>query len=547
MNEPHELHAPEGVPDAYWTKLARRDGSRWAIDERNAAGEVIGTAYRNADGSKDTKPGSKRGLILAWPLANYAGTSADDPVFVCEGASDTAAVMSLGLHAVGVPMAGHCAPMLAELLAGRYSVLVADADNAGRKGAAKIAAAMHEATASVRIIEPPEGAKDARAAVIAGADQANFIALAKAAALWKPTHATGNATPTGAGGNVPVIVCMADVQPVPVSWLWPGRIARGRITVLCGRPGEGKSFATMDWAARVTTGRAWPDGAPCEAGSVLLVAGEDDPADTIRPRLDAHGGDANRVRMLCGVSRVGKGGQRVEAAFTLADMPELEATLATMPDCKLLIIDPIGSFMGGKVDAHRDNEVRAVLAPLAALAQRTGVAVLLVAHQRKGAATHADDLVMGSRAFTGIARSVIHLLADPDDDKRRLLLAGKNNLAEPAPGLAFTFTGTPARIEWERDPVKTTAADVLVAQATSGERRSKRRDAAEWIAEYLAAGPRPAADVERDALAAGIAKSTLNRAKTDAGVEPIKSGFDGGWMWQLPQGCQAGREDSQSG
>jgi putative DNA primase/helicase len=547
MSEPYELHAPEGVPDAYWLKLARPDGSRWAIDERNAAGEVIGTAYRNADGSKDTKPRSKRGLILAWPLANYAGTSAGDPVFVCEGASDTAAMMSLGLHAVGVPMAGQCGAMLAELLAERYAVLVADADGAGRTGMAKIAAAIYDAAARVRVIEPPDGAKDARAAVIAGADRDDFLVLANAAARWQPTHAPGSTTPTNTGGNVPIILCMADVKAVPVSWLWPGRIARGRITVLCGRPGEGKSFATMDWAARVTTGRAWPDGAACDAGSVLLVAGEDDPADTIRPRLDVHGADASRVRMLRGVSRAGKGGQRIEAAFTLADMSALEATLATMPDCTLLIVDPIGSFIGGKPDAHRDNEVRAVLAPLAALAQRTGVAVVLVAHQRKGTATHADDLVMGSRAFTGIARSVWHLLVDPEDDKRRLLLTGKNNLAEPAPGLAFTFTGTPARIEWEPDPVNTTAADVLAAQATSGERRSKLREAVEWLTEYLASGPRSAPDIERDALACGIAEKTLGRAKKKAELEKIKAGFGGGWVWQLPQGCQNACEDSQTG
>jgi RecA-family ATPase len=251
--------------------------------------------------------------------------------------------------------------------------------------------------------------------------------------------------------------------------------------------------------------------------------------------------------MLRGVSRAGKGGQRIEAAFTLADMPELEATLAMMPDCTLLIVDPIGSFIGGKLDANRDNEVRGVLAPLAALAQRTGVAVLLVAHQRKGTATHADDLVMGSRAFTGIARSVWHLLADPEDDKRRLLLAGKNNLAEPAPGLAFTFTGTPTRIAWEPDPVTATAADVLAAQATDGERRTKLREAVEWMREYLAEGPQSAADLERDALAHEIAKKTLGRAKKNAAFQKYKAGFDGGWMWRLAEGSHNGREDSQTG
>lgn len=193
------------------------------------------------------------------------------------------------------------------------------------------------------------------------------------------------------------------------------------------------------------------------------MAGENDPGDTIRPRLDAHAADPTRVHLLRAVTRIGPKGGATEAAFTLADIDALDQTLKVVADCVLVIVDPIGTFIGGGVDAHRGNEVRSVLAPLAALAERTGAAVLLVAHQRKGAASHADDLVLGSRAFTGIARSVLHLLADPDDDKRRLLLPGKSNLSRPADGLAFTIGGNPARIEWEPDPVAMTADGVLAA------------------------------------------------------------------------------------
>lgn len=521
------LLPPEGVPLETWLRLAKADGSRWAIDERNAEGEVIGTAYRLADGSKDFKKGGKRGLIVAWPLDAYAGSDTANPILVCEGASDTAAMLGLGYDAVGVPMAARGGAMLALLLADRHVVLVADADKAGRDGANKIAAELVKRCPSTKIIEPPGGHKDAREAVIAGHTRADFEALiAKADAIRHKTAPVN---------GEPVIVRLSDVEPREVNWLWEGRIPRGRLTLLVGRPGEGKSMATMDWAARVTTGRAWPDGVPCALGSVVLVAGEDDPADTIRPRLDAHDADASRVHLLRAVTRFGANGAPIEAAFTLADIEALERTLATVPDCSLVIVDPIGSFIGGKVDAHRDNEVRGVLAPLAALAERTGAAVLLVAHQRKGTASHADDLVLGSRAFTGIARSVLHLLMDPDDDGRRLLLPGKMNLSSPAAGLAFTISGMPARIEWEPDPVAMTADGVLAAQAsgdTSG--RTERDDAANWLADLLADGPRPARDVERDAREAGHAIATVRRAKAAIGVVSRKPAFGGPWEWALP-------------
>ncbi len=339
--------------------------------------------------------------------------------------------------------------------------------------------------------------------------------------------------------GAPVVICMADVKPRPVNWLWHGRIPAGRLTLLAGRPGEGKSMATMDWAARVTRGTPWPDGSTCPVGSVVLVAGEDDPEETIRPRLDAHGADCKRVSMLQAVVRINAKGVAHEAAFTLADIEPLRLTLARLPDCALVIIDPIGSFVGGKVDAHRDNEVRAVLAPLGALARETGAAVLIVAHLRKGSGSNADDLVMGSRAFTGMARSVLHLMLDPADNQRRLLLPGKNNLAEPPAGLAFAISGEPACITWEHDPVTMTANDVLAAQnggdrsdGCNGDRRSKRDEAADWLRGHLADGPKLGSEVLAEAKADGFSARTLERARATAGVRPVKIGYESGWYWQ---------------
>ena len=537
MNQ--SLSIPEGVPAWAWAKLARAEGSRWTIAERDATGTIIGTAYRDADGGKTFAHGGKRGLILAWPLDPYAGSTMAAPVYICEGASDTATLLGQMLDAVGVPMAGQCGEMLAALLAGRHVVIIADADDAGRRGALKLAAALVGKCASVRIIEPPEGAKDARAAVIAGADARAFADLAGKAAPIMPTAALAD--------GAPIVVCMAEVEAKPVAWLWPGRIPRRCVSVLAGRPGDGKSFATADWAARVSTGRDWPDGTPCPVGDVLLVSGEDDPETTLRPRLDAHGADVSRVHLLRAVQSTGKNGKPAEAMFMLDNLPALETALKGLREPTLCIIDPIGSFIGGKVDAHRDNEVRAVLAPVNALAERYGIAMLVVAHHNKGNAQRADDLIMGSRAFTGLARTVLHLMRDPQDDDRRLLLPGKMNIARSPSGLAFRIEGDPARLEWETAPVDLKADGVLAAMGGRDGAGSALEEAKAWLRDVLSSGPQPAAEVKAQAKADGIAERTLLRAKDSLGVQSEREGYasKGRWMWFLPHSAPTSPKDAK--
>ena len=179
---------------------------------------------------------------------------------------------------------------------------------------------------------------------------------------------TGNGSRSNGNGNqkpttTPVLIRMSDVQTRGVDWLWPGRIPAGRATLLVGRPGEGKSFVTMDWASRVSTGTPWPDGTACPRGSVILISGEDDPRDTLRPRLDAHDADTSRIHLLAMKRLQTPDGNTQEVMFTLDDVTTLENAIQQVSDCRLIIIDPIGSFIGAKTDAHRDNEVRGVLAP----------------------------------------------------------------------------------------------------------------------------------------------------------------------------------------
>jgi len=371
-----------------------------------------------------------------------------------------------------------------------------------------------------------------------------LLALADAAPVLAPT-AVPPATPPGPDEAGPVLVCLADVAPRAIEWLWEGRIPLRRITLLVGRPGEGKSFLMIDITARVTTATPWPDGSACPAGEVILISAEDDPADTIRPRLDAHHADCRRVHVLTTVRRIGEDGQRHDVLFSLEDTAALEAALHLHPDCKLIVIDPIGSFLGGAVDAHRDNEVRSVLVPVAMLAEKYGAAVLIVAHRRKSSAVNADDLALGSRAFTGIPRAVWHLSRDCNDRSRRLLLPGKTNLSREGDGLAFTIAGEPATVTWERGTLHMNADDALAGEAEAarpGPEPEARNAAAEWLRQVLAGGPVPSGDLQnpapgtlrRMAKEADFRWATVRRAADALGVRREKNRVTHTWQWQLP-------------
>ena len=379
----------------------------------------------------------------------------------------------------------------------------------------------------------------ARQAVEPGANVATvFEAFDRKTRRCRMAAEDANATTT------PVLVCLSDVAAIPVTWLWRPRIALGRMALLVGRPGEGKSFLALDLAARISTGTPFPDGSTCPVGSTILISVEDDPGDVIRPRLDAARADVNKVHLLRAVRHKGDGHEQM---FCLRDLDALEAALKIHRDCRLIVVDPIGSFIGGSTDAHRDNEVRAVLAPAAALAEKYGPALLVIAHRRKSTADFADDLALGSRAFTGLARTVWHLTRDPENRARRLLLGGKNNLGPETDGLAFSITGDPPCLAWEREPVRMRADDALAAENEAGRKRGPepkvRVEAESWITGFLAGGPRLADDCLAEAARVGIKEGTLRKAKAVLNIDTEKQGLAGRWTWKLPYGVSEQRPE----
>lgn len=338
-------------------------------------------------------------------------------------------------------------------------------------------------------------------------------------------------------GETTRTICFADIAPETIVWLWFQIIALGKLTLLVGDPGLGKSLISLFLAARLSLGAAWPDGSPCPIGNTVFITCEDDPADTIRPRLDAAGADVSKIHILTAVCNAdGK-----EKTFTLGNVPALEETIIRLRP-SLIVIDPISAYMGGS-DSHNNAEVRGLLAPLSELASKYKVAIVAVSHLNKGYG-QAVYRAMGSLAFTAAARAVWGVAKDKENPDRRLVLPIKNNIGNDTSGLAYRVTtaanGAPC-LEWEPTSVIDynlhEAFNTAVIPANSGATSSPELDDAKaFLGDLLHEKPLPVSEIKKQASDAGFSLGTLRRAKDSIGILSVKDGFDGGWAWKLPAG-----------
>ncbi len=355
-----------------------------------------------------------------------------------------------------------------------------------------------------------------------------------------PPHEPGSvapahdpSTPTAPAHGL-VTVRLADVKREELRWLWQDRLPLGKLSILAGNPGLGKSTLSLDAAARVSTGRPWPDGSPTIKGDVLIFSCEDGIADTILPRSENAGADLARVHAVTGVRRPGA---KSEAAFSLSeDLDLLESALRTWPEVRLIIIDPIGAYVG-RVDSHKDAEVRSVLGPLAALADRYSAAVLGLMHLSKSQLSSALYRLIGSIAFVAAARSALLVTEDPDDAERRLVVPIKCNLARRPPGLAYRIDGTPPRLVWDAAPINVDADTLLARLAESKAGAEDNLDPVGWLRELLAYGPVRAPEVDRQRRECAISEARFKGAKSTLGVRLDRQGgigADGRWFYSLP-------------
>jgi archaellum biogenesis ATPase FlaH len=337
---------------------------------------------------------------------------------------------------------------------------------------------------------------------------------------------------------------LSDVKPETLEWLWPGRIPLGKLTLLAGDPGLGKSFVTLDMAARVSNGSGWPDdcGAKQAAGSVVLFSAEDDLRDTIRPRLDRAGADVTRIIAVEGIrwtdAETAESGTR---CFSLErDLHALEGVIAETADARLVVIDPISAYCG-RADSHKNSEIRGLLAPLAELAARFRLAVVAVTHLSKGGAGKAVYRAMGSLAFAAAARAVWAVAKDQSNPTRRLILPVKMNLSPDPTGLAYSIDD--GAVAWEAEPVRMTADDAFSAEADRerGGESSEWREAGDWLVEVLTDGPVAAKEIKSLARVNGIGEKPLRTAKERLGIVSQREGFGTGSrvLWAMPGSIDA--------
>lgn len=332
----------------------------------------------------------------------------------------------------------------------------------------------------------------------------------------------------------------SDVPMEPVQWLWRPLMARGKLHLLAGQPGEGKTAIAMALAATVSQGGVWPDGTRCTPGNVVVWSGEDDPADTLIPRLAAMGANLDRVFFVGSVHRSGK-----EAPFDPArDMPKLSQAALTHGGASLIVLDPIMSAVSG--ESNNAADVRRSLDPVARLAQTLGAAVLGVHHFSKGSAGRSPlDRITGSLAFGAVVRVALAVatVKDADGTSRRIMAVAKNNIGPH--DLAFEYElqvrelkpgiECPA-VAWGRQ-LQGPAAELLADAPQPDDKHSALGDAKDWLREYLTCST-PSNTVEADSKAAGHAWATIRRASDSLGVKKTR-GANGVWYWQLAQPSQA--------
>ena len=343
-----------------------------------------------------------------------------------------------------------------------------------------------------------------------------------------------------------------ETESLPVPWLWPGKITLGGLTLIAGDPGVGKSLISLDLAARVSTGRAFPGEDPeflRKSTGVVVISGEDSVYSTIVPRLKAMGADLRRIAIMTPVQFFAPGKEpRVVGTLRLdRGLKLLHDAMDSVEDCRLVVIDPITTFIGA--DVSRAQAVRAVLtAMMGQLLYRRHLSVVMVAHLNKTRRRTALSGVGGCMSFTAMARSAWLVTRDPKErevgeatvaDGRRLMLPIKNNLGDDEIGLGFFVRENEdgrARVEWEAGPgvpgVRMRADDAM-REESEAERlaKSAKREAMVWLKELMADGPRSAREVYALALNEGIAKRTLERAKLGLGVVATRAGFGGTWNW----------------
>jgi hypothetical protein len=336
--------------------------------------------------------------------------------------------------------------------------------------------------------------------------------------------------------SVPIIRNLDSVEAKPITWLWYNKIPCGMFTLVFGNPGLCKSWMVLDWTARISKGGLWPDGEQSPLGRVVLLTAEDPLESVVKPRLMSMEADPKNIDAFYAVRRRDADGRQRQAFFSLQD-DLLSLRQAIRPDTKLIIIDPLSAYYGGKgFDSYRDADVRRVLAPLVELAEETGVAIVGITHLTKNTTGKAIYRALGSVGLIAAARTAWLVSEDPDNpkSKRRLLIPTKQNILTNPTGLAFEIND--GKVVYETEPIHTTADEALEQGSTIEAPALKQ--AKQWLIEQLTPGKSMSAtEIYRQADEQGISKRTLERAKKELHIVSYPLTVEGKmvWFWEIKQ------------
>jgi hypothetical protein len=316
-------------------------------------------------------------------------------------------------------------------------------------------------------------------------------------------------------------VCLANVEPEDVDFLWAPYIARGNLTMLDGDPGLGKSHVTLALASALSKGLPLPLQDSGKIGRTLLVSCEDSLAHSVKPRLNRMAADCDLIHSYPHLLTLNEEG-----------VSKLRRTIERWgPD--LVVIDPVFAYLGSETDINTANKVRARLAPLAKIAEEANCAMICVRHLNKGSL--GQSLLyrgMGSIDVVAAARSGLTVMKHPDDENVRVILHTKTNLGPLGKSIAFTF---------ENDTFKWLGASDVEERhysdsQTHTDKTSREDEASHFLAALLSDGPKPAKIVEKEAGVAGITRGSLYRAKLKLKIRSVKSrAKDSTWLWELSE------------
>lgn len=329
----------------------------------------------------------------------------------------------------------------------------------------------------------------------------------------------------------------SEITPEAIQWLWKSWLAKGKLHIFAGAAGTGKTTLAISMAATISKGGRFADGTQCKKGSVLIWSGEDNPKDTLVPRLMAADADLSKIHFVTTTENK----YQIRSFDPATDMQPLMLQAALIDDLALLIIDPIVNAVAG--DSHKNGEVRRSLQPVVDFGEKLNCAVLGITHFSKGGQGK-DPLerVTGSLAFGALARVVLATAKIVDgSNTRRIVCRAKSNIGLDGGGFSYNLeqkevqAGIFTSYAIWGDALEGSARELLAEpEHNSASTKSALDDAKDFLIEVLGEGELSFKTIEKEAASAGHSMATVRRAKSEINIISSKSKMDGGWYWKLP-------------